>query len=128
MSLPPQGHAGRRVTAAMLRGWSGRCPQCGAPTLFTRYLKMAPACSACGQAFEPYRADDAPAYFTIFLVGHLVVPLVLVFERWAEEPPLWLHAAIWIPLIVGLSLVLLPRIKGATIGALFVLRPGDAAS
>jgi uncharacterized protein (DUF983 family) len=111
----------------MLRGWSGRCPHCGAPTLFTRYLKMAPACCACGQDFEPYRADDAPAYFTIFVVGHLVVPLVLVFERWAEEPPLWLHAAIWIPVCLALSLLLLPRTKGATIGALWVLRPGAAS-
>jgi uncharacterized protein (DUF983 family) len=127
MAQPPSSHAGRRLATAMLRGWSGRCPQCGAPALFTRYLKMAPACSGCGQDFKPYRADDAPSYFTIFVVGHLVVPLVLVFERWAQEPPLWLHAAIWIPVCLALSLLLLPRIKGATIGALWVLRP-DAAS
>jgi uncharacterized protein (DUF983 family) len=127
MSQSPPSHAGRRVFAAMLRGWSGRCPNCGASTLFTRYLKMAPSCSACGQDFEPYRADDAPAYFTIFIVGHIVIPLVLVFERLGEEPPLWLHAAIWVPACLGLSLFLLPRIKGATIGALSVLRPGAAS-
>lgn len=108
-------------------GWGGHCPRCGARTLFERYLKMAGRCGQCGQAFEPYRADDAPAYFTIFVVGHIVVPLVLLVERWAAEPPLWLHAALWIPLSIGLSLGLLPRIKGAVIGALWAVRrdPGD---
>ncbi len=79
-------------------------------------------CPACGLGLEPYRADDAPAYFTIFIVGHIVVPLVLVFERLADQPPLWLHALLWLPLSVVLSLLLLPRIKGAVIALLWAHR------
>lgn len=79
-------------------------------------------CPACSQAFEPFRADDAPAYFTIFAVGHIVVPLVLAFEKYASEPPLWVHAAIWLPLSVVLALFLLPRIKGAVIATLWTHR------
>lgn len=79
-------------------------------------------CPACSQALEPFRADDAPAYFTIFAVGHIVVPLVLAFEKYASEPPLWVHAALWLPLSVVLALFLLPRIKGAVIATLWTHR------
>jgi uncharacterized protein (DUF983 family) len=113
--------------AALRRGWRGRCPRCGEGGLFGSYLKMRSACEACGQALEPYRADDAPAYFTILIVGHVVVPLVLVFERWAAEPPLWQHALLWLPLSIGLSLLLLPRIKGGVIAALWTTGAGAEA-
>jgi uncharacterized protein (DUF983 family) len=106
---------------ALLRGWAGRCPSCGERTLFTSYLKMTPVCRACGSDFERYRADDAPAYFVIFIVGHIIVPLVLLIEK-LYEPALWVHAVLWLPLCVGLSLWLLPRVKGAVIGVLWALR------
>ncbi|WP_218574770.1 DUF983 domain-containing protein [Reyranella sp. CPCC 100927] len=106
---------------AMWRGWAGRCPACGARSLFTGYLKMAPACTACGADLEAYRADDAPAYFVIFIVGHIVVPLVLLVEK-LYEPALWVHAALFLPLTIGLCLWLLPRVKGAVIGVLWALR------
>ena len=69
---------------ALRRGWRGRCPRCGEGALFGRFLKMRSHCPACGLALEPFRADDAPAYFTIFAVGHIVVPLVLVVERYGR--------------------------------------------
>ena len=112
-----------KTITAVRRGWFGRCPRCGEGTLFARYLKMRSHCPVCDQALEPYRADDAPAYFTIVIVGHIVVPLVLVFEKWAVEPPLWLHALLWLPLSVGAALLLLPRIKGAVIALLWTHRP-----
>ncbi|MBP6771031.1 MAG: DUF983 domain-containing protein [Reyranella sp.] len=104
---------------ALLRGWQGRCPRCDKGRLFSSYLKMKGHCEVCELALEPYRADDAPAYFTIFVVGHIVVPLVLLVERWGTEPPLWVHALLWLPLSVVLALVLLPRIKGAVIALLW---------
>jgi uncharacterized protein (DUF983 family) len=113
--------AERDWVPATLRGWAGRCPACGARTLFTAYLKMAPACSACGTGFERYRADDAPAYFVIFIVGHIIVPLVLVVEK-LYQPALWVHGLLWMPLCIGLSLWLLPHVKGAIIGVLWALR------
>ena len=107
---------------ALLRGWSGRCPRCGQGALFARFLKMQSHCPSCNQALEPSRADDAPAYFTLFAVGHIVVPLVLVVERWGHEPPLWFHALLWLPLSVILALYLLPHIKGAVIALLWTHR------
>lgn len=97
-------------------GWRRRCPRCSARTLFTGYVSMAKACSTCGQVFEPYRADDVPAYFTILITGHIVVPLVLLVEQ-AWRPDLWVHVGLWIPLTLAMSLGLLPFVKGAVIGA-----------
>ena len=107
---------------ALRRGWRGRCPRCGEGQLFASYLKMRSHCPSCGQDLEPFRADDAPAYFTILVVGHIVVPLVLVLERYGNQPPLWFHAAIWLPLSTALALLLLPRIKGAVITTLWTHR------
>jgi uncharacterized protein (DUF983 family) len=64
----------------------------------------------------------ARALPTIFAVGHIVVPLVLVVERYGNQPPLWFHAVLWLPLSVLLALILLPRIKGAVIALLWTYR------
>ena len=75
-------------------------------------------CPACELALEPYRADDAPAYFTIFAVGHIVVPLVLAVERYGGQPPLVGSCGIVASVSrLFLALILLPRIKGAVICA-----------
>ena len=104
---------------SIFRGWRGRCPRCGAGALFSSFLKMQSNCPSCGLALEPFRADDAPAYFTILAVGHVVVPMVLAFEKYGDQPPLWAHALLWLPLSVVLALLLLPRIKGAVIALLW---------
>ena len=118
-------HASVDFKTALWRGWRGRCPRCGEGPLFGSFLKMLSRCPACGLGNEPYRADDAPAYFTIFAVGHIIVPLVLVLERYGHEPPLWFHAVLWLPLSVLLALLLLPRIKGAVIALLWTYRAGQ---
>ena len=67
------------------------------------------------------RADDAPPYFTIMIVGHIVVPLLLVAEKF-WRPELWIHFVIWLPLTLFLTLWLLPRTKGATVGMQWAFR------
>jgi hypothetical protein len=37
-------------------------------------------------------------------------------------PPLWLHFTIWLPLIILLSLAILPVVKGALVGLQWALR------
>jgi len=105
----------RPVLASMLRGASSKCPACGGGNLFSRFLKSEESCTACGEELHHHRADDAPAYFTMFIVGHIVVAGVLAVED-AYMPPMYVHALLWGPLTILLSLALLPRIKGALIG------------
>src|SRR5947209_17029947 len=51
------------------RGLSGRCPACGEGHIFRKYLKVADSCACCGEELHHHRADDAPPYFTILIVG-----------------------------------------------------------
>ena len=117
-SAPP---AARSIAEAMARGSRQACPACGAGALYSSYLKVNPACPSCGEELHHHRADDAPPYFTMSIVGHVVVGGVLYLEKaFAPEP--WVHALIWLPLLVLMSLWLLPRVKGALVGLQWALR------
>lgn len=105
----------RSTTLAMQRGIAHKCPACGEGQLYSSYLKVAETCSKCGEELHHQRADDAPAYFTMLIIGHVVVAAVLAVET-AYAPPVWVHAVVWLPLLTVMSLLLLPRIKGALVG------------
>jgi uncharacterized protein (DUF983 family) len=120
---PPESAPGakRNVWTALKRGLRGRCPRCGEGKLFRAYLKVADHCSACGLDFTPHRADDLPAYLVIVIVGHIVVPTIL----WVEtdySPSVPLQLAIYLPLTLVLSLLLLQPVKGAVVGVQWALR------
>jgi uncharacterized protein (DUF983 family) len=106
---------------ALKRGLRRCCPACGAGRLFAGYLTMGPACDKCGTDFEPCRADDAPAYFTILLVGHIVVPGILIAEQ-MFKPDTMVQLAIWLPVTLIATLALLPIIKGGTIAAIWATK------
>jgi len=107
--------------ALLARGFRGWCPHCGQGRIFRRYLKVSPHCPACGHDLDRYPSDDGPAYFTILLVGQLVVAPLLFFPVIWQAPVAVIVPATLVPL-GGLTLLLLPRIKGAVIGALYALR------
>jgi uncharacterized protein (DUF983 family) len=117
----------RPLVPAMLRGLRGRCPKCGDGKLFWKYLKVSPSCEACSHDLARYPADDGPAYFTILIVGHLLIaPFFLFPVIWGMS--LWvLLPATLIPLAIA-TLMLLPRIKGGFIGVLYAMgvRASDA--
>lgn len=99
---------------ALKRGFFGRCPACGEGHLFRAFVKVADHCEKCGEPFRYHRADDFPAYLVIVLVGHIVVPLVMWVEI-AFQPSYWLHALLWTPMVVIMSVGLLQPIKGAIV-------------
>ena len=115
----------RNVGEGMRRGLAGRCPNCGEGRLFCGYLKVAPTCEACGHDLSLYRADDGPAYFTILIVGHLVVAPLLCFSFiWTWNPIL--VTVLTLSLIVVCCLALLPRVKGAFLGVMWATRATTA--
>lgn len=105
----------RSSRIALHRGFRRCCPACGNGNLFQGYLSVRDHCPSCHEAFTHQRVDDAPPYFTILIVAHIVVPAMLLLEQWAE-PAEWIQMLIWIPLTLLLTLYLLPRIKGALVG------------
>ena len=117
----------RSLLVGLRRGLTRRCPSCGAGRLFTGYLTVEDHCPACGHDNGQYPADDAPPYFTIFLVGHLVVaPLLAVAMIWRASTVLLLAALV--PLVGAVTLGMLPYVKGAVIGAQWALRTPTKAA
>ena len=110
----------RNLALAMRRGFAQRCPQCGRGALFWKYLKVNDACPHCDEALHHHRADDAPAYFTIVIVGHCIVGGILALHK-SLAPPEWVQLAIWMPLTLVCCLWLLPRVKGALVGLQWAL-------
>lgn len=108
-------HDSETTTAqALARGARCKCPSCGEGRLFRAYLKVADTCSSCGQELHHHRADDLPAYVVMSIVGHVVVGALLWVEvRYA--PSFWVHAALWMPLTLALTLGLLQPVKGAIV-------------
>ena len=106
---------GVALPRAVRRGLSCLCPRCGRGNIFSRYLKPAEVCSACGAPNGKIRTDDIAPYFTIIVVGHVIVPLLLLVEQ-LYSPPVWVHWSVWPPLTMLAALRVLPRIKGAVMG------------
>ena len=104
-----------------MRGLARRCPSCGESHSFSGYLRVKELCPTCQEPLGRIRADDFPPYCTIFVVGHVVVPLVLALER-GYGPPAWVHLAIWPAATIAMTLALLPYIKGAVVGLMWALR------
>jgi len=113
------------MLAGLTRGLRHRCPNCGEGRLYRGYLKVEPVCEACGHDLASYPADDGPAYFTILLVGHFIVAPMLLFP-WIWEASPWVVAPLTLVSVAALTLLLLPRVKGAVIGALWAIRQRKA--
>ena len=105
-----------KLITGLLRGFVEHCPECGKGRLFRRYLKVASPCEICGHDNAQYPSDDAPPYFTILIVGHLVIAPMLFFPFIWTAPIGWVLGTT-LPAVAVLTLVLLPRVKGAVIGA-----------
>ncbi len=104
----------RPWTKAFRRGWMGKCPNCGQGKIFSAYLKVNDACPVCDEDLSLHRADDAPPYITIVLVGHLLMATLLHLEM-AWRIPAMVYIYTLVPLAIILPLLLLPPIKGVVI-------------
>ena len=106
----------------MFRGLRGRCPHCGKARLFYRYLKVEPVCQTCGHDLDRYPADDGPAYFTVLIVGHVViVPFLILGAPLIWKAPLRYLIPGALVAVGAITLVALPVIKGAVVGLLYAL-------
>ncbi|MCT4611436.1 MAG: DUF983 domain-containing protein [Pelagimonas sp.] len=104
----------RETWPAVWKGWRRRCPNCGSGPMMSGYLKVRDTCPVCREELHHHRADDGPAYVTILLVGHLMAILMHVtFVIYRPEP--LTMATVFTVGCVGLSLYLLPRLKGAIV-------------
>ena len=98
----------------VLTGLSGRCPRCREGSLFAGFLSVGKKCEACGLDYAFADAGDGPAVFVILLSGFIVVGSALIVEA-VYQPPFWLHAVLWGPLILVVTLLPLRLLKGLLI-------------
>lgn len=112
----------RPLWTAIGRGIAKTCPACGRGRLFCGYLKAVETCAACGEDLSHQRADDAPPYVTIVIVGHIVLGSLVTLDSLNITRPLWLDALLWPALTLFLALALLPCAKGAIIGLQWALK------
>jgi uncharacterized protein (DUF983 family) len=106
---------GKSIWMGIKRGLARRCPNCGEGKLFVGYLKIRSPCDFCGLNTDAFLSDDFPPYLTILVVGHVLVPL-FVWTDLSLTPPIWVQCVIWLPATLILCLLVLPYMKGATIG------------
>ena len=96
------------------RGLSARCPSCGEGKLFAGFLDLAPRCERCGLDYSFADSADGPAVFVILIAGFIVVFAALIVE-FVYQPPYWVHAVLWLPLIAATPLLPLRPMKGLMI-------------
>jgi uncharacterized protein (DUF983 family) len=106
------------VTESALRGLACRCPRCGKGKLYAGFLTLRPSCAACGLDFSFMDSGDGPAVFVIMIAGAIVVTAALITEV-KYQPPFWVHAVLWLPLTLAVTLWPLRAIKSLLIALQF---------
>jgi uncharacterized protein (DUF983 family) len=112
--------SGVAMIAAVWRGCTGACPVCGKGRIFAGFLRVSPACGFCAAPLGDIRADDAPPYFTIFIVAHLVIGGLVLCER-AFTLSIATEMMLFVPVTLLATLALIRPVKGATIGVMWKL-------
>ena len=105
-SWPPQ--------SPLSTGLGCRCPRCGKGKLLKNLLEVRDRCETCDLDLTPHDTGDGAAVFVILFLGAVVVGLAIWLET-AFEPPVWIHLAVWLPVISILSVVLLRPFKATLI-------------
>src|ERR1700743_493103 len=106
------------VAESALRGLACRCPRCGRGKLYSGFLTLRPACEFCGLDYAFIAFGDGPAVFIIWNAGAMV-------GTWPwtggvkYEPPFWVHAVLWLPLILATTLQPLRSMKSLLIALQF---------
>lgn len=114
---PPE----RPAWPAIAKGMRHRCPACGQGALYRGYLKLVPACEACGEDLSHARADDGPAYLSILVTAKVMgTAMLLVYETFQPSP--YVLAGTFSAGVVAMALALLPRFKGLIVGVQWAKR------
>jgi uncharacterized protein (DUF983 family) len=106
------------LTRSAMRGLACKCPRCGRGKLYSGFLTLRPACEFCRLDYAFIDSGDGPAVFIIMIAGAIVVACALIVEV-KYEPPFWVHAVLWLPLILATTLLPLRSMKSLLIALQF---------
>jgi uncharacterized protein (DUF983 family) len=102
VDTPPAAAAPAPLRAAL----HGCCPRCGKGRLFGSLIGFAPRCTNCGLDFLAFNVGDGAASFLILIIGAIVTGLAMWLEL-SVSPPWYVHALLWLPLTLVLTLAML---------------------
>ena len=89
-------------------GLGCKCPRCGKGKLLKNLLDVRDRCDHCDLDLTPHDTGDGATVFVILILGAIVVGLAFCLET-AFEPPVWVHLAVWLPVIsIGWIVLLRP--------------------
>ena len=106
------------ILQSALRGIACKCPRCGKGRLYAGFLRLAPNCNVCGLDYAFIDSGDGPAVFVIMIAGAIVVAAALIVEV-KYQPSFWVHAVLWLPLTLAVTLWPLRAIKSLLIALQF---------
>ncbi len=106
------------LSQSIVRGLACKCPRCGGGKLYAGYIRLRPRCETCDLDYAFTDAGDGPAVFIILIAGFIVVASALIVEV-KYQPPFWLHAMMWVPLVLGLTFIPLRSMKSLLIALQF---------
>ena len=106
------------LSQTILRGLACRCPRCGQGKLFAGFLTLRKRCESCELDYAFIDTGDGPAIFIMMIAGAIVVGAALIVEV-KYQPPFWVHAALWGPLILVTTLLPLRAMKSLLIALQF---------
>jgi uncharacterized protein (DUF983 family) len=109
------------ISSCLLRGALRHCPQCGEGDLFQSYLRPREFCENCSETFEGLEAEDGPAWLTIALTAHLVIPLLILLES-KTSFSYGIESVILCLFTILCVLLILPIAKGAFIAFLWLMK------
>ena len=111
-------HAPATLAQTVMRGLACKCPRCGEGKLYSGFLTLRPNCAVCGLDYAFTDSGDGPSVFVILIAGFIVVACALIVEV-KYQPPFWVHAALWIPLVAITTLLPLRAMKSLLISLQF---------
>ncbi len=97
-----------------LQAIKGRCPKCKQASIFKGFLTVHDRCPNCGLNFADNETADGPAFLVITFMGFVATG----FAVWIElvyQPSYWIHALLWLPMILIISPILLRLTKSLMI-------------
>ena len=96
----------------------GLCPRCGDTTLFEAPARVALKCSNCELDLGALERGGRFAGVLTALVAIILIMIAYAIEA-TLRPPLWLQAAFWAPVTVGLVIYSLRLFKTTLLYASF---------
>ena len=108
-------------------GVRGLCPRCGKGHIFRGFLTVRDHCEICGLDYSFADPADGPAVFVQLFACVPGVIFIVMLEILAR-PPLWVHIAVGIPVLILTTILPLRPIKGWLVAAQYVNQAQEAGT